>query len=270
MTALSTQKPIEQAGGGGLLRLAVLATVVCYGGGMAMMSGAGLRPARSGQGGDDFAKMADAAASRVVGIFLANFTGGVADGDVQADVQSDEAFLVENSAGVDAVTASHIGRYCYVVDDATVACNSAGFTRPAAGIVRGVEAGGVLVEMGPEISAKAPAPVAVPFFVNQTDVLAPTAADLVSPCKGAVARLLTNVQVAVTTGGDVTMTVGATAIDGLTITVADAATKGTVQTDRPTAGHASTLVNPGDRLTVVFAAAFATAGAINGVVLIER
>jgi hypothetical protein len=270
MVALANQRGIQQAGGGGLLALAVTAAVVCYGGGMAMMSAGAVRPARSGQGADDFLKMADAGASRVVGVFLANFTGGAADGDVVADVQSDEAFLVANSAGVDAVTASHIGRYCYVVDDQTVACNSAGFTRPAAGIVRAVESGGVLVEMGPEISARAPAAVALPFFINQVDTLAGTAAELISPVKGAIARMLTTVQIAPTTGGDVTATVGVTAVNGLTITVADAAAKGTIQTDQPTAGHASTLVNPGDRITVVPAAAFATAGAISGVVLIER
>lgn len=270
MGALSSVKKVEQAAGGGMLSLGIVALAVCVSGGMAMLSGGYVRPARAGQGGDDLTKMADAAGSRVVGMFFGSFAGGQADGDTFADVQSDEAFLIDNSAGVDAVTASHVGRYCYVVDDQTVAGNSAGGTRPAAGIVRAVEARGVLVEMGPEIAAKAPTLVSVPFAINQADTLAGTPAELVAPCRGTIARLITAVQVAVDTGGDVTMAVGVTPVDGLTIAVANASAKGTIQTDRPTAGHASAAVNPGDRLQVVPAAAFATAGAVSGVVLIER
>lgn len=270
MAAQTTARKVDTQLSVGVLSLAVAAAAVCFGGGMAMLSGGVVRAARSGQGADDFLKMADAANSRVVGYFLGDANGGASDGDVVAQVQAGRSLLVANSAGAEAVTAAHVGRYCYVVDDQTVAGNSAGFTRPAAGIVVAVEAAGVLVQLGPDIAARAPAPVAVPFAINQTDLLAPTNADVVSPCKGTIARMITDVQAAVTTGGPITAKVGVTDVDGLSIAIADAAPKGTVQTDRPTAGHASTAVNPGDRIQIVPDAAFATAGAVNGVLLIER
>lgn len=267
--ALITGKKIEQGGGGGLLNIGVLAAVVCLSGGMAMQVGGFVRPARAGQGGSDTLKAADVAGCRVVGMFLGNFTGGAADGDVKADIQSGEAFLVKSSAGVDAVTAAMIGMYCFVVDDETVASNDAGGTRPIAGVVQSVDAGGVMVEMGPELAAAAGGRLFLPFSINQVDLLAGTSAELVSPVEGVIARLTTTIQAAVTTGGPITAAVGVTAVDGLSIVIADAAAKGTVQTDRPTAGHASAVVAPGSRIQIIPDASFATAGAVNGVLEIS-
>lgn len=57
--------------------------------------------------------------------------------------------LVANSGTTDAIVDLDIGRPCYVVDDNTVARTSNGGLRPVAGIVRRVDAGGlVAVEVG--------------------------------------------------------------------------------------------------------------------------
>lgn len=53
-----------------------------------------------------------------------------------------------NSSSTDAITDADIGRWCYVVDDNTVARTSNGGARPAAGVVAGVDSFGVLVEVG--------------------------------------------------------------------------------------------------------------------------
>lgn len=46
------------------------------------------------------------------------------------------------------ITQGHVGGTAYVVDDQTVAATDGAGTRSAAGIIRGVEAGGVWVEIG--------------------------------------------------------------------------------------------------------------------------
>lgn len=64
-------------------------------------------------------------------------------------------FLLKNSAGVEALDVSDVGKPCYLVDNITVSRNSASGHRPIAGIVFGVpgatEAGaaGVYVQIGP-------------------------------------------------------------------------------------------------------------------------
>lgn len=108
------------------------------------------------------------------------------------------------------------------------------------------------------------AKVYVPFFINATDLAAGTAANVLSPVAGSITMAKAIVQEAVGTGGAITFAVGTTAVDGLTLTVADSATVGTIYSDTPTADHASTVVAVGSRLQVVPAAAFATSGAVNG------
>ena len=114
-----------------------------------------------------------------------------------------------------------------------------------------------------------PNKVVLPFVIPQTELLAGTSIWLVSPVAGRISALRTVVQTAVTTGGAITVEVETTAVDGLSITIGDAAAAGTVQSDTPTAAHASAVVAVGDGIEIVPAAAFATAGAINGVLEIE-
>lgn len=51
-----------------------------------------------------------------------------------------------NSAAADAITNADYGKPCYVVDNQTVAKTNGGNTRSVAGVVRGVDGGGVWVE----------------------------------------------------------------------------------------------------------------------------
>lgn len=262
--ALSAAKRTQKYAGGGLLNVGVAAAAVCLQGGLAMLSSGYARPARAGQGGNDLAKIADVANSRVIGMFLASVTGGVSNGDETVDVE-EGTYLLGNSAGVDAISADDVGHYCYVVDDETVALTSSGGTRPIAGVIREVDSLGVWVEIGANVAAAEPASIFLPWAIDETDTLAGTSAELVAPAAGRIVRNTVIVQKAVTTGGDVTALVGATPVVGLACTIADAATKGTVVTDTPTLGDASTFVAAGDRIQIAPAAAFATAGAVSGV-----
>lgn len=56
-------------------------------------------------------------------------------------------YAFANSAGADEITRAEIGDTAYVVDDQTVAKTSATNTRPAAGVIRDVDAAGVWVEL---------------------------------------------------------------------------------------------------------------------------
>lgn len=104
------------------------------------------------------------------------------------------------------------------------------------------------------------------FFANQTDVLAPTSHFTVSPIRGNVTRAVTSTQVAVGTGGDVTVELATVAVLGLTVTVANSAAAGDIDRDNATAGDITGEIAKDEHIEVVFAAAFATSGALNGFV----
>jgi hypothetical protein len=104
------------------------------------------------------------------------------------------------------------------------------------------------------------------FFINQTDLLAPTSFEIVCPIDGFVNEIGAVVQTAVTTGGTLKVTATATDVVGAVLTVANGATKGTIPAKGvATAKHASRAVKKGDRIRVT-PASFATAGAVNGYV----
>ena len=60
-------------------------------------------------------------------------------------VRRRSAFYYKNH-GADLVTQASIGKVCYIVDDETVALTNGANTRSAAGIVIGVDAGGVWLQ----------------------------------------------------------------------------------------------------------------------------
>lgn len=98
---------------------------------------------------------------------------------------------------------------------------------------------------------------------GQTALLAGTALSFVAPCDGFIEKLISEIKAAVTTGGAITVEIDTVAVTGLTITVADAAPVGLVQSDVPTtAQSATTKVKKGQTITITPAAAFATAGDI--------
>ncbi len=90
-----------------------------------------------------------------------------------------------------------------------------------------------------------------------------------TPCAATLKGATAIVRVAISTGGDVTMANVTTAVDGLTLTVANSATKGTAVSDTPTAGHATTSFAKGVRYQVIAADAFNGGGALNGFVEFE-
>lgn len=262
MALAAPRKIVRRAGA--QFAFGVAAGVVCIQTGLAVLAGGFARPGRTGQGGDNAAKSADAATYQAVGVFVESVTGGVADGDVSVAIEAG-TFNFVSAAGADTITLADVGKPCFIVDDTTVARTSAAGTRAIAGVVTDVDAEGVWVEVG-AIGKPARRVITLPFAISEADTLAGTSAELVSPVAGDITGLTVIVQKAVTTGGDVTAAVGVTAVDGLACTVADAAAKGTVISDTPTAAHASTKVSVGSRIQVSPAAAFATAGAVSGFV----
>lgn len=111
--------------------------------------------------------------------------------------------------------------------------------------------------------------VRIPFFINQTDLLAATPHFVISPIKGRVRKLAVVVQVDVTTGGAVTVEIGGTAVAGLTVTVEDAPGVGTVYTDDGVTADDTENVAKDGAIEIVTAAAFDTAGAIHGFIEVE-
>jgi len=71
-----------------------------------------------------------------------------------------------NSGGADAITAVHVGRACFAVDDQTVALTDGGGTRLFAGVVSEVRGSKVYVHQGPSVgvpSALAYASIGIPL-----------------------------------------------------------------------------------------------------------
>jgi hypothetical protein len=105
--------------------------------------------------------------------------------------------------------------------------------------------------------------IRIPVFFNQTDLLAGTTQFMPCPVAGTIKRLISTVQIQVTTGGALGLTVDGTAVPGLSITVADGATVGTTQSDTPSS---ATRCAAGDALGFTASAGFATAGAVHCIV----
>jgi hypothetical protein len=262
--ALLTGKKTVQGTGRGLLSLGAKAAAAILQGGLTMLASGYATPAAAGTGGTDFAKIGAVSLFRLVGVAQASVTGSGVDGAIPIDVQQGD-WLCKNSAGVDAITVANIGHYCFVVDDETVARTSNFRMRPRAGVVIAVDSTGVMVRILPEIAASADRYIYLPFVINATDLAAGTSQEFVSPVSGTISRLSTAVQVAIVTGGDVTVNLDVTPVAGLTCTIPDAAAKGSIVTDTPTAGDATTLVAAGQRIQIVPSAPFNGGGAVNGI-----
>lgn len=104
----------------------------------------------------------------------------------------------------------------------------------------------------------------LPFRLAATELAAPTAFEIVAPCDGYLDNIRAIVQVAIVTGGGITVEINTVAVTGLAITVADSATKGTRYSDDATAGTSTRRVLKGDRITVTPSAAFNGGGALDG------
>jgi pyruvate/2-oxoglutarate dehydrogenase complex dihydrolipoamide acyltransferase (E2) component len=119
----------------------------------------------------------------------------------------------------------------------------------------------------------------VGFAVNTTKLAANTAIDIVAPYTGYIKEVLVAVEAAVTTGGTIGVSVSPAGV-AASPTVVEAAATG--KTDVPNGatkgstykvfvakeGSTTRKVNAGDRIRLVLAS-FATAGELNGVVVID-
>ena len=119
-------------------------------------------------------------------------------------------------------------------------------------------------------SPRPPSKVFLPYEIEETELLAGTAEQIVCPVAGWISKIRGIVQGAVTTGAASTVEVNTVAVVGLTYTVVDADAVGVRYSDAPTTRHsATTVVAAGDRITVTPGAAFGTAGQLNGVLEID-
>jgi hypothetical protein len=109
-------------------------------------------------------------------------------------------------------------------------------------------------------------PQTIPFQINQTDLLAPTTQNFVSPVTGFVTSAAAIVSKnTIVTGGDITFAIGTTTVIGLTLTIPDGSVPGAVVTDTPTTPFsATTAVTAGQRVQVIPGAPFATSGDVQG------
>lgn len=82
-----------------------------------------------------------------------------------------------------------------------------------------------------------------------------TSYEVTSPVAGVIRKLTITGEGTTTTGGAFTVEVNTTAVDGLSVVVADSAGAGDVDSDTATLGHASTAVAVGDRIEIIPAAA---------------
>lgn len=119
---------------------------------------------------------------------------------------------------------------------------------------------------------KAGQKVFLPFFINATDLAAATNQELIAPVSGFITEIHTVVQVAIVTGGDITVKTGdalAVTVAGLTATIPNSAAAGSRVSGTATAGSSTRAVTKGDRIAILSAAAFNGGGAINGQLVIE-
>lgn len=112
----------------------------------------------------------------------------------------------------------------------------------------------------------------LPFFINATDLSAGTNQEMIAPMAGYITEIKTVVQVAIVTGGDITVKTGdalATTVAGLTATIPNSAAAGSRVSDKATAGSSTRQVAEGDRIAILSAAAFNGGGAVSGYLVLE-
>lgn len=116
----------------------------------------------------------------------------------------------------------------------------------------------------------------LPFSINQTDLLAPTAQQLVSPVAGRISRVSTIVQIvgSLTAAdvGTVNLTVGGNAVTGSTLTSygttaeANVGVAGSVATALIPESSDNAAVSVGSAIGVIGSSSWASKGALNGTV----
>lgn len=159
-----------------------------------------------------------------------------ADSAITASIERG-IFNWDNSANADAITLANVDQLCYAVDDHTVALTDGGGTRPVAGRIFDVDAGGVWVDH--RVGATG---VKVCLPLQCVDLLAADALvyRIVAPISGRVTKIYSVLEGHAIAGADATLTgkVGANAITGGVITHPLAASAiGEVKSAVPTAAN---------------------------------
>lgn len=233
----------------------IAASVNIYVGAMVSMDSDGhCRPARA------------TASDKVVGVatrqILTQSAGAPSDGGkvtVDRNIQR-----LGNSASADAITAAHIGRDCFVIDDQTVALTSNAGARPRAGRVFAVDSTGVFVNFaaGPNLRT-----VVGPLRITDISAASDSAIG-VSPIAGKVVEVITVLQGAISVADAVLAPkIGTTAITGAGITVAQSGSAaGDVDRAHPTAAN---TVAAGSTLKVTTDGASTTTAACDCYFVIE-
>lgn len=110
--------------------------------------------------------------------------------------------------------------------------------------------------------------ILVPFHIPATELAAGTSIEMLAPVAGYIRGIRTIVQTDIVTGGDINVKIGTTDVAGLSVTVANGATKGTVQTDATASDTGE--VTFGQRIQIVPSAAFNGGGEIRGFLRFRR
>lgn len=110
----------------------------------------------------------------------------------------------------------------------------------------------------------------VPFSILEAEADAATSVWIVPGFAGSVLSMTTVVGDTVTTGGNLTVEIGGTEVDGLAVVIANSSSAGDVDTDTATAGHATAVFTATQALEIVPASAIDSSGRIRGYVECRR
>ncbi|MCR9218935.1 MAG: hypothetical protein NXI21_01795 [Alphaproteobacteria bacterium] len=139
MAALTTDRNTPRRDGE-TFHYPVAAATVCFAGGLAALAAGVAAPAATATG------------LVALGRFEARVDNSAgAAGDLKAEVRPG-VFRWGNSAGGDEIALSDVGALAYIVDDQTVAKTDGTGTRSAAGRIVDVDAQGVWVKTGPDVT----------------------------------------------------------------------------------------------------------------------
>lgn len=215
--------------------VALAATTTVFEGGMVAVNATGFMVPAGAAG-----------AKRVIGVARDTYDNSAGDdGDLLGDIERG-CSQFDNSAAADAITNANIGRPCYAVDDHTVALTSNGGARIYAGIIVGVDAGGVWVDFTQNQSG---APLVMVLGTMSNKAADAAVLRVVSPIAGKITKFRSVSSAALATG-DATLTakIGATLVTDGVITVTQAGSAaGDADEATPTAAN---TVAPGDVISI--------------------
>ncbi|ACF01859.1 hypothetical protein Rpal_3357 [Rhodopseudomonas palustris TIE-1] len=178
------------------------------------------------------------------------------------------AYRFANSASADEITRADVGKFCYAVDDQTVAKTSGSGTRSIAGIVAHVSSLGVVVCFDEDDLATflATRRVAVPLRV--ATLVGTNVYRTLSTFAGRIVKIWSITEGVLTTG-DATLTakINGTAVTGGVITITQSGSAaGDKDSATPTAANVTAV---GDELSLTVGGTNATATAANAIFEIE-